>query len=176
MTKYGLGKHIYVMNVANIPLYLKVPDPELLVAFEAVEFLTWHQDFYLSICFYCAALLFIKLAFLFGYYRVLAVQHMRIVYIVAIVVVGGWALSQTLVGIFICSPIRGFWDSTIPSKCIPNIPQWYINAGGNIATDVAVFCLPLPAIWKLQLKKQQKILLISIFCLGFLYAPPSLPH
>ena len=102
---------------------------------------------------------------------------MRIVYIVAIVLVGGWALSQTLVGIFICTPIRGFWDSTIPSKCIPNIPQWYINAGGNIATDVAVFCLPLPAIWKLQLKKQQKIILISIFCLGFLYAlpPPSLP-
>ncbi|KAK0609242.1 hypothetical protein B0T14DRAFT_601099 [Immersiella caudata] len=147
MTKYGLGKHIYVMELANIPKYFK--------------------DFYLSIVFYCAALFFIKLAFLFQYYRVLAIQHMRIVYIIAIIVVGGWALSQTFVGIFTCTPINGFWDKTIESKCIPNIPQWYINAAGNIITDVAVFCLPLPAIWKLQLPKQQKIILIGVFGLGF---------
>jgi len=110
----------------------------------------------------------IKLSFLFGYYRVLAVQHMRIVYIVAIVIVGGWSLSQVLVGIFICTPVHGFWDKTIAAKCIPNIPQWYINAAGNIITDVAVFLLPLPAIWRLTLAKQQKILLLGIFCLGFL--------
>ncbi|KAK5659601.1 hypothetical protein OQA88_805 [Cercophora sp. LCS_1] len=147
MTEYGLGRHIYVMNPANIPLYLR--------------------DFYFSIVFYCAALLFIKLAFLFQYYRVLAVQHMRNVYIAAIVIVGGWALSQLLVGIFICTPVHGFWDSTAGAKCIPNIPQWYINAAGNIITDVAVFALPLPAIWKLNLVKGQKIILLGIFCLGF---------
>ncbi|KAK0725554.1 hypothetical protein B0H67DRAFT_659165 [Lasiosphaeris hirsuta] len=147
MTRYGLGKHVYVMNPTDIPLYLR--------------------DFYLSIIFYCAALLAVKLTFLFQYYRVLAVQQMRIVYLVAIVVVGGWALSQLLVGIFICHPIQGFWDSTLGATCIPNIPQWYINAAGNIITDIAVFVLPLPAIWKLQLGKQQKILLLCIFSLGF---------
>lgn len=110
----------------------------------------------------------IKLCFLFGYYRVLGVQHMRMVYIVAIVIVGGWSLSQVFVGIFICTPVQGFWDTTIESKCIPNIPQWYINAAGNIITDVAVFLLPLPAIWGLTLAKRQKALLMGIFCLGFL--------
>jgi hypothetical protein len=113
-------------------------------------------------------LLFIKLAFLFQYYRVLAVQNMRVVYIVAMVVVGGWALSQVLVGIFICTPVHGFWDATANAKCIPNIPQWYINAAGNIITDVAVFALPLPALWKLQMPKQQRHLLVGIFSLGFL--------
>ncbi|KAK0639941.1 hypothetical protein B0T16DRAFT_288071, partial [Cercophora newfieldiana] len=147
MTNYGLGKHVYVINPAHIPDYFK--------------------QFYLSIVFYCAALLFIKLAFLFQFYRVLAVQNMRIMYIVAIVIVGGWALSQTLVGIFMCSPVNGFWDTSIPSKCIPNIPQWYINAAGNIITDIAVFALPIPAIWKLQMAKQQRIVLLGIFGLGF---------
>lgn len=122
----------------------------------------------MSIVFYCAALLAIKMGFLFQYYRVLAVQHMRIVYLVAMVIVGGWALSQTLVGIFTCTPINGFWDKSIESKCIPNLPQWYINAAGNIITDIAVFCLPLPAIWKLNLAKPQKLLLLGIFSLGFL--------
>ncbi|KAK3358225.1 hypothetical protein B0T25DRAFT_452789 [Lasiosphaeria hispida] len=147
MTKYGLGKHVYVMDPANIPLYLR--------------------DFYFSIVFYCAALLALKLAFLFQYYRVLAVQQMRVVYIGAIVIVGGWALSQLLVGIFICTPVRGFWDSTAGGTCISNIPQWYINAAGNIVTDIAVFVLPLPAIWKLHLPKNQKLLLLGIFSLGF---------
>ncbi|KAK1828638.1 hypothetical protein QBC39DRAFT_223658, partial [Podospora conica] len=147
MTKYGLGRHIYIMDPPNIPLYLR--------------------DFYFSIVFYCAALLFIKLAFLLQYYRVLAVQQMRIVYLAAIFIVGGWALSQLLVGIFICTPVHGFWDSTANAKCIPNIPQWYINAAGNIITDVAVFTLPLPAIWKLQLVKGQKMILLGIFSLGF---------
>lgn len=66
----------------------------------------------------------VKLTFLFGYYRVLGVQHMRIVYLVAMFIVGGWSLSQVMVGIFTCSPISGFWDTTIKSTCIPNIPQW----------------------------------------------------
>jgi hypothetical protein len=117
---------------------------------------------------YCAALLFLKLTFLFQYYRVLAVQKMRNVYIASIIVVGGWALSQLLVGIFICSPINGFWDSSVQSTCIPNIPQWYINAAGNIITDVLVFALPLPAIWSLQLARPSKIMLLVIFSLGFL--------
>ncbi|KAK3681816.1 hypothetical protein B0T22DRAFT_349428, partial [Podospora appendiculata] len=147
MTQYGLGKHVYIMDLQNIPLYLR--------------------DFYISIVFYCAALFTIKMTFLFQYYRVLGIQKMRMVYIGAMVVVGGWGLSQLLVGIFICSPIEGFWDSTVPAKCIPNIPQWYINAAGNIITDVAVFVLPLPAIWKLKMRRQYKFLLLGVFCLGF---------
>jgi hypothetical protein len=126
------------------------------------------QDFYLSIVMYCAALLFIKLTFLFQYYRVLAVQKMRNVYIASIIVVGGWALSQVFVGIFMCNPVSGFWDSSIKSTCIPTTTQWYVNAAGNIITDVVVFALPLPAIWSLNLPKPSKIVLLFIFSLGFL--------
>jgi len=145
--------------------------------------LTSDQDFYLSIVFYCAALFAIKMTFIIQYYRVLAVQHMRNVYIGAMVIVGGWGLSQLLVGIFICTPVAGFWDSSVGATCIPNIPQWYINAAGNIITDVAVFVLPLPALWKLNLARPQKLILMGIFCLGFLsvhctpqppFSPPGL--
>lgn len=117
---------------------------------------------------YCCSLMFIKLSFLFQYYRVLAVQHMRKVYLVAIFIVGGWALSQVLIGIFMCTPIEGFWDNTVKAKCIPNFPQFYINAAGNIVTDLAVFIMPLPALWKLVLPKAQKYFLVGIFSLGFL--------
>jgi hypothetical protein len=120
---------------------------------------------------YCAALLFVKMTFLFQYYRVLAVQKMRKIYLACMVIVGGWALSQVLVGIFMCHPIAGFWDSSIKATCIPNTTQWYTNAAGNIITDVVVFALPLPAIWSLQLARPSKYILLGIFSLGFLYAP-----
>lgn len=126
----------------------------------------------MSIVLYTAALFFVKMVFLVQYYRVFFAHHMRNLYIGFVVIVACWGLSQVLVGIFICTPIAGFWDSTIKAKCIPNLPQWYTNAAGNIATDVAVFVLPLPIIRNLQLPKQQKVMLLGIFSLGFLYACP----
>ncbi|KAM5357349.1 hypothetical protein ACJZ2D_016360 [Fusarium nematophilum] len=124
-------------------------------------------NFYVAVVLYAASLLFVKLTFLLHYYRLLAIQGMKKVYKAAIVVVGGWALSQVLVGIFICWPVQGFWDKTLDARCISNQPQWYINAAGNILTDVMVFLLPIPAIRSLRLPRNQKFILAGIFSLGF---------
>lgn len=117
---------------------------------------------------YCGGLFAIKMTFLLQYYRVFVVQRMRIAFIATTALVGAWSISQLLIGIFICTPIRGFWDSSIPSKCVPNYPQFYINAAGNIVTDIAIFALHLPLLWKLNLGKPQRIILVGIFSLGFL--------
>lgn len=124
--------------------------------------------FYISIVFYSIALLLIKLAFLFQYYRIMAVPRIRRIYAVAIVLVGAWATAQILIAAFQCLPVEGFWDSTVKAQCIPTQPQWYVNAAGNIATDVAVLVLPLPIFWHLSLPRKQKLLLMGIFSLGFL--------
>jgi hypothetical protein len=110
------------------------------------------------------------MTFLFQYYRILSIQKMRRIVVAAIALVGGWSLSQVFVQIFICSPIKAFWDSEAAKtgKCIPNIPQWYINAGGNILTDIMVLVLPLPIVGNLKLHRSQKWVLMGIFCLGFL--------
>lgn len=43
-----------------------------------------------------------------------------------------------------------------------------MNAAGNVLSDVLVLLLPLPMIKGLQLPRNQKIALASIFGLGFL--------
>jgi hypothetical protein len=108
------------------------------------------------------------MTFLVQYYRILAVQRMKKIYIAAIIIVGCWSVSQLLVSVFVCQPINAFWDFSVQGKCVPNIPQWYINAAGNIITDITVFLLPLPIIMRLKLQKTQKWVLVGIFCLGFL--------
>ncbi|KZL78555.1 integral membrane protein, partial [Colletotrichum tofieldiae] len=143
----GLGHHVYFLTSEQIKSYMRT--------------------FYVTIVFYNAALAGIKMTFLFQYYRVLAVQKMKNVFIGAMVIVGAWSISQILLEIFICTPIPAFWDKSVGGTCIPNYPQWYINAAGNIITDIIVFVLPLPVIHRLKLARGQKYVLLGIFCLGF---------
>lgn len=73
-----------------------------------------------------------------------------------------------LVQIFSCKPISGFWRTDIGAVCLPSLPVWYLNAAGNIVTDVIIFALPVPIVWKLQMPRSQRLSLIGVFCLGFL--------
>ncbi|KAF4831729.1 Satratoxin biosynthesis SC1 cluster protein 4 [Colletotrichum siamense] len=146
-TRNGFGTHVYFLNEDQIKSYLRT--------------------FYITIVFYNASLAGIKMTFLFQYWRVLAIQKMKKIFIAAMILVGGWSISQILVEIFICTPIPTFWDKDVKGTCIPNYPQWYINAAGNIITDLLVFVLPLPVIGNLKLAPGQKYVLVGIFCLGF---------
>lgn len=115
-----------------------------------------------------------KLTFLLQYYRILGTGQMRVAIKVAFVFVALWSISQLLVVIFTCSPIHKFWLPETPGTCIPNLPFWYVNAAGNIVTDIIVFVLPLPALSRLNLRRGQKLGLIGVFCLGFFVSPSYL--
>lgn len=128
--------------------------------------LTLTQAFYVSIVMYNATLMSIKFTFLLQYHRVFRVRKIHKPVLVIGVLIGCWTLSQLLTVIFSCSPIRKFWDRDMPGTCIPNLPLWYINAAGNVATDLAIFVLPLPVLKNLNLPRPQKILLMGIFSLG----------
>lgn len=69
---------------------------------------------------------------------------MRKVVVYALIFVTMWSISQLLIVIFSCTPIEKFWfgDSIPNGHCMPNLPFWYINAAGNIVTDVLIFIIP----------------------------------
>ncbi|KAK5655401.1 hypothetical protein OQA88_5671 [Cercophora sp. LCS_1] len=146
-TLYGAGRHIQVV------------DPTLLWKY--------FRTFYISIVLYNGSLTAIKISFLLQYYRIFSTAKMRRIITWASAFVGLWSVSQLLVTIFTCTPIDKFWSPELPGTCIPNLPFWYINAAGNILTDVTVFLVPLPALGSLNLRKAQKIILLGIFSLGF---------
>ncbi len=93
---------------------------------------------------------------------------MRRLTIVAIGVVGAWSLALVLTSILTCHPVEGYWDKSVQATCIPDMPLWYINAAWNIASDLFIFAVPIPVLWRLQLPRSQRLSLIAIFCLGFL--------
>ncbi|KAF4480946.1 Satratoxin biosynthesis SC1 cluster protein 4 [Colletotrichum fructicola Nara gc5] len=142
----GLGTHVYLLNEDQIKEYLRT--------------------FYTAVIFYNAALAGVKMTFLLQYWRLFAVQRMRKLLLGATILVGGWSMSQVLVEVLICIPMNAFWDKSVRGSCIPNYPLWYINAAGNIATDLIVLVLPLPVISGLKLPTRQRYALGGIFCLG----------
>lgn len=85
-----------------------------------------------------------------------------------IVIISVWSLALLFIAIAPCRPVSGFWKPDIKATCIPNLPLWYINAAGNIVTDIVIFALPIPVVWKLKMPRPERLSLIGVFCLGFL--------
>jgi hypothetical protein len=143
---YGLGKHRHVVPEANVLAFL-----ELLYYFQI---------------FYILAPPTVKLSLLLLYRRIfVSSKFLFIVYGMGVVIIL-WAIIMTFLGIFNCHPISGFW--TGQGKCLL-FKEFAIGyAIVNILTDLAVWLLPIPSIWKLQLPTAQKVALTFIFVLGLL--------
>jgi hypothetical protein len=54
--------------------------------------------------------------------------------------------------------------------------MYHANAALNITTDLLVAALPVRQIWKLQIAMRQKIALLAILTLGWLYVHSLSPH
>ena len=89
----------------------------------------------------------------------------RICYVVLAIIVG-WSFAAICATIFQCVPIEGSWNRSTPARCIDQDIFWVAYAVLNILTDVMVLALPLPQIFKLQLKLRGKVMLSGIFLLG----------
>ncbi|KAI0593323.1 hypothetical protein F4775DRAFT_578575 [Biscogniauxia sp. FL1348] len=148
-TKYGLGYHIW-----------DLPD--------FTGFVMYFKLLYAISIMYNVTLLLIKFSLFFQYYRLVKeIPRYSVAYLVIMGLVGCWSIVQILLIVFACFPIQGYWDLSVPSKCIGHAELVWMTSGGNIATDVIVLLLPMPVVWKLNLKKGRKWAILGIFSLGF---------
>lgn len=143
----GLGKHRATLSPEQVTTFVK-----LLYFFQI---------------FYVLGPPSVKLALLFLYRRIF--EHSSFVRIVdgMIVLISVWAIVMTFLAIFNCKPISAFW--TTEGTCL-DFKQFAIGyAIVNIISDLAVWLMPIPRVWNIQLPKPQKIALSLIFALGLLY-------
>ncbi|KAM0714578.1 hypothetical protein Q7P37_009874 [Cladosporium fusiforme] len=87
-------------------------------------------------------------------------------WIYGIVVVILWALIFTFVFIFLCDPVKQQWSLERIGKCMDQIFVLKSLVMTNVMTDLCVFILPIRAVWKLQMRKTEKLAVISCFALG----------
>lgn len=125
------------------------------------------QRWYVAIIIFYTGLGIVKVALLLQYRRLFAAKIQRLIdRTVGIVIV--WTVIVLFMCIFTCWPIPGFWDKRIPAKCLPRY-RYIIQSVGNILSDCIMFALPLPLLWRMRASLWHRLLLIMLFCLGFLY-------
>ncbi|KAI0836992.1 hypothetical protein F5Y06DRAFT_305051 [Hypoxylon sp. FL0890] len=145
-TALGLGLHIELVPPANIRLFF--------LSIFVVEIV------------YSIGFVLIKLSIMALYRQLFPTRFMFICtrFLGAFVIM--WGVALTLVSIFSCNPIRGFWDLDIGAKCINT--QWFFigNSIPNILADICLLCLPMRDVWTLQLGLRSKIIISVLFALG----------
>ncbi|KAF6818206.1 integral membrane protein [Colletotrichum plurivorum] len=147
-TQFGMARHTWVAEE-----WMTVPQMKV---------------FYSSIVLYCVALITVRMSFLFFYRRIFPSPTLRKVCMWFIVGNGLWGTASICLNLFNCAPVQGFWDFTIPSKCVPPEVVWYFVSLTMVITDFAILILPLPAIRKLNTSPGRKMVLIGCFSVGFL--------
>lgn len=98
-------------------------------------------------------------------YRVLRTNRMQRFfrgYFVLLVVYGLWTFFSS---IFTCWPIETYWLKA-QGTCLDKTGLTFSNAAINIATDIILIAAPMPLLWRLQIPRRQKYVLIVLFCLG----------
>jgi len=144
---YGMGRHFATLSTE--------------------EFIKSLKPFWVSVWIYYLALTFTKISILIQYWRLLVYRKTRIAIWIAGGIVIAYGIATMFDSIFICHPVQFFWDQTIEAgTCLNKEAVWFANAGLNIAIDIGIVILPMPAVRSLGLPRKQKIGVMLLFALG----------
>ncbi|KAK2776744.1 hypothetical protein FQN53_002489 [Emmonsiellopsis sp. PD_33] len=125
---HGLGRHIWDVSLSDYISFLR------LSLVEAV--------------FYVLATGSMKISIILFYLRVFPPPSRATKVCRALIAfIFCYTLASTLVNIFLCSPVRKFWDVTIEGgRCVDRAAFYYANAGLLITTDVLTLVIPIVCI------------------------------
>lgn len=109
----------------------------------------------------------IKLSLLCLYKRIFVVHRFLCLVYGMMVLISVWLIVSTFLAIFDCIPIHAFW--TGGGRCLDFKGFGIGYAVVNITTDFAIWLMPIPMVWNVQIPTGQKVALSLIFILGLLY-------
>ena len=127
-------------------------------------------------CTYLLALLGYKMSILCLYLRIFDVDQLfRYRTWAVMFVTFGYLFSNMCTQIFGCRPVAKSWTPDLPGHCISTRKADYGYVSLNIISDLLIFVLPLPMVWRLQLSPRDKLGVSVIFVIGSLYVQPPSP-
>jgi hypothetical protein len=77
-------------------------------------------------------------------------------------------IEETAVVFSQCAPLQKAWNPAVPGKCLNLLTFFYVSFGIKLATDIVLFCLPIPLLGSLKMGLGKKIGIIFMFSLGLL--------
>lgn len=65
-----------------------------------------------------------------------------------------------------CEPIDYMWNPTPDGTCRDGAISDYSTLAINLFLDLAIFILPLPTLWRLQMAPRKKVVVTVMFSFG----------
>ncbi|KAE8148674.1 hypothetical protein BDV25DRAFT_13386 [Aspergillus avenaceus] len=157
MTKYGFGKHIGTVSSF----------------YDRGMFLRWN---FVTMVSYVLALGTIKISFCLLYLKIFPGKKFRVFCWIILAILIAETIEEALVVIFQCQPIHKAWDPTgnVKGRCVDMTVFYYANFGVKLATDLALFAMPMPKLVQLKMAVGKRIGLVIMFSLGLLVCVTSI--
>jgi hypothetical protein len=117
----------------------------------------------------------LKSTFLLQFRRVFPLPNFQRLCDIFLAFLGVWTVVGLIGGATVCLPVSKNWDLEDPIwACEPRFWFWLAHGIVHLITDLLIFIMPLPMLKTLPLPPLHKIVLIAVFCLGFLFVIPRL--
>ncbi|KAI0491094.1 hypothetical protein F4859DRAFT_520658 [Xylaria cf. heliscus] len=81
----------------------------------------------------------------------------------SVIVVCSFFVGNIVIALTICQPVALNWDPTINGHCGNGSTAQLAVAAFNVALDIIIIALPLPAVWHLQLRTHKKVAITITF-------------
>jgi hypothetical protein len=80
-----------------------------------------------------------------------------------------YAIAFIPVFMTVCLPVKALWSADIEfvvAHCRTYATQEYASVAANMALDLMVVIIPMPAVWKLKLPTSKKTFVMLMFSFG----------
>lgn len=79
-----------------------------------------------------------------------------------------WVVGMHVVVGLQCTPIEKVWNPLLPGRCIGTRTLFLGSGVPSLVVNIMILILPLPLLWRLQMKMIRKLLIIGVFLCGYL--------
>lgn len=86
----------------------------------------------------------------------------------------GWLVGILSGVTFMCNPIQKAWKVHLPGTCLNTGILWLGSGISSLLIDILILLLPLPMLWRLQLRLTRKLQIIVVFICGYLVVVVSI--
>jgi hypothetical protein len=165
----GLGKHTDELNLHEIGVMQKVSTPALpLQTDDVTEQPSLSQLIVAANVCWLVGTVFNKLSLLWLYRRIFKTPAFLKWSMAVILVVVAFGVAFIVVFMTQCHPVSYIWNPVPGGGCRDLTYQEYASVSVNMAIDLAIFILPLPVLWTLQMTMRNKFYVTVMLSFGLM--------
>ncbi|GME45538.1 hypothetical protein GTA08_BOTSDO04901 [Neofusicoccum parvum] len=136
------------------------------------DLLMWFKLYYVAMCMYLYVALSVKISLLLFQRRLFPNAWLQRITMGLMIFLTLFTISGSFALAFQCQPVKAGWDKTITdAKCFSTFTVYQITLYQAILifiTDVAILIMPMPLLYKLNMRTGKKIAIIFIFGSGII--------